>query len=253
MTFLHTFKTYIQTTILMGYVFNFFVSLCVCKFFDDRYFTKRDEKGNKVRGHGEMELTPSPVLASVKRTLRYHIGTLAVASFIIAVIQFIRACFHYFERMQGDKKTKLQKIISKVIGCCLYCLECCLDKISRNSLIFTAIYGDAFCPACCGSFALVWKNLLRVAAISFFSTIVTFLGKVCVPLLTAGFCGLLLMNVEPYKNETNSVIWPVAVMYCCFYFLNVFICLYFLNFVCFFLVRSVCEKHIEKIRFFVCE
>ena len=59
------------------------------------YFTPRDAKGFKVRGTGEGQLSYFPVLAAVYRTVRFHLGTIALAALIIAVIEFIRILVKY--------------------------------------------------------------------------------------------------------------------------------------------------------------
>lgn len=53
-----------------------------------------------------------------------------------------------------------------------------MDKVSKNAFIFCAVYGDAFCPSAAASFTLVWRNLVRVAAVSMVGSVIVFLGKV---------------------------------------------------------------------------
>jgi choline transporter-like protein 2/4/5 len=180
----------------------------------DWYFTERDETGKKIRGDGEGQLSKSPVSSSCFRTTRYHLGTIIYAALIIAIIQFARSCVRYLERAcnGGKEPNRIQKLLFKLVNCLLWCLECCLDKVSRNALVFTAIYGDAFCPAVCGSFALVWANLMRLAVINLFSMLVTALGKVFVPLMTVGICGAILVMVEPFKTDISSPVWPLLVI-----------------------------------------
>jgi len=182
----------------------------------DWYFTERDEDGDKIRGDGDMELSARPVLNSCCRTCRYHLGTVFFAALIIAIIQFVRWCVRYLERMMnasGKEPNKVQKLLFRLVDCLLWCLECCLDKVSRNALIWVGVYGDAFCPSVCGSFKLMWANLVRVAVITFFSTIVTMLGKIMIPLATTGVCAVLLLNAEPFKSELSSPIYPLVVIF----------------------------------------
>ena len=54
------------------------------------------------------------VLQSLWRLVRYHLGTVAFGSFIIALIQFIRMIMHYIE-----KKLKKNGGDNKVIEMCL--------------------------------------------------------------------------------------------------------------------------------------
>lgn len=175
------------------------------------YFTPRDEETNK-----KINLPKTIVFNSCFRTIRYHFGTIIYAALIIAIIQFIRVCVRYIERQlnAGQKEpNKLQKLLFRILDCALWCLECCLDKISKNALIWTSIYGDPFCPSVCGSFKLIWSNLFRVAVITFFSGIITFLGKIMIPLITTAICALLLINLNQFKFELSSLILPLIIIF----------------------------------------
>ena len=92
--------------------------------------------GRKVRGPKDDELTMSPVCDAAKRTCRYHMGTVAVTSLIIAIIQMIRLAVTYLEKTtQGDPPNPLQKCVFCLLKCCLWWLECCLDKLNKDSLV----------------------------------------------------------------------------------------------------------------------
>eukprot|EP01084_Bolivina_argentea_P003628 6820_1 len=217
-----------DTTIQNQFAPHFFLLLWVVQIFiyftftvisgsvADWYFTKRDENGNKFRGNDDGELSNRAVCNSCCRTSRYHFGTIIYAALIIAIIQFIRWCIRYVERTlnsSGKEPNKLQKLLFRLVDCLLWCLECCLDKISRNALIWTSIYGDAFCPSVCGSFKLIWSNLMRVAVITFFATIVTTLGKIMIPLITTSICAAILLFMSPYNQEISSPILPLIIIF----------------------------------------
>jgi len=182
----------------------------------DWYFTPMNQDGSKKRGDGANgdgvgELAGSPVWDSVKRTCRFHLGTIAFGAFLIAIIEFIRTVFHYIEEKTKAQTNQLQKAIMCLISCCLRCLECCMDKINKNSFVWTAIYGDSFVPACCSSFALIWSNLARVAAISMVGDYLLLLGRFIVALLTAGAMGLAVEHT--YGNKISSLVMPCVVIF----------------------------------------
>lgn len=196
----------------MFWVLNFiiyFLYLTIAGAVADWYFTRRDADGNKIRGNEPTELTKAPLTAALCRTARYHLGTIAFASLIIAAIQTLRAFVAYMEKTMGEKKTKLQKIMFKILHCCLWCAEKCMDKISRNALIFTAIYGHALCPAAFSSFKLIWRNLARTAAISMVSGFIGMLGKLCIVLFTCAICVLLLSEA----TDVNFIFTPIVVIF----------------------------------------
>jgi hypothetical protein len=120
----------------------------------------------------------------------------------------------YIEHHTKDKNdNELQKIIFTAIHCCLKCVECCLDKINKNSYIWVAIWGDSFLIGACSSFALIWRNLARVAALSMVSHFLFVLGKVMVALLVIAVVHYQIENVEPYVSEVYSPVLPLIVAF----------------------------------------
>jgi len=171
------------------------------------YFTPRDQAKNKM-------LSSKPVMDSVYRAFRFHLGTIAFGSLIIATIQFIRAVVKYIEEKTAPKHGPpnfLQKAIFCLIRCCLYCVQCCMDKISRNAFVWTAIWGDPFAEAACSSFALIWANLGRVAAVSLVGEYIIFVGKMLVAIITTGIGGIAVYKA--YGKTSNSLTLPMVVIF----------------------------------------
>lgn len=188
----------------------------------DWYFTARDENGNKKRGNSadidKDGLSYFPIIEAVGRTLRYHVGTVAVTAFIIATIQFIRAVVLYVEKTTSSQPpNKIQKAVFCLIHCCLRCVECCMDKINKNALIWTAIYGDNFCKSACSSFELIWRNLARVAAINMVSGAVLALCKVSIAVMTATGALMYMRNDANLVEAMSSPILPTVLIFFCAY------------------------------------
>jgi choline transporter-like protein 2/4/5 len=81
-----------------------------------------------------------PVLKAMRNTVIFHLGSIALGAFIIAVIQFIRLVLEYV-----DKKTRnlqQQNKIAQWLMCIVRCLTWCLEKIvafiNRNAFILVA-------------------------------------------------------------------------------------------------------------------
>lgn len=158
-------------------------------------------------------VTRWPVASSLKRTLRFHLGTVAFGALIIAIINFIRAWVKYIEEKTKNKNNTIQKVFFCMIQCFLKCLHCCADKISKNSFIWTAIWGDNFMSGAVGSFCLIWNNLARVAAINVVSAYLLFLGKVLVALGTTGISAIILVYGSEYKDDISSPILPLLIIF----------------------------------------
>lgn len=183
------------------------------------YFTPRDKDENKLVG-GADGLEKYPILQSCLRTLKYHIGTIALCAMIIAIIQTLRAAVRYIEwRLKGSGKASMVAIaLLRMLQCCLKCAECCMDKINKNALVWMAIYGNNMCVSTCSSFALIWRNLWRFAAINTVSAILLAIGKLSVALSAMCICGIVLAYVAPWKNEIFSPAVPALLIFVLAYF-----------------------------------
>ena len=67
-------------------------------------------------------------LKSLKRVVRYHIGSMAFGALVVALVQFVRAVLAYVDKQtkQWQNKSKALQIGFKVVHCCLYCFEKCI-------------------------------------------------------------------------------------------------------------------------------
>ena len=115
---------------------------------------------------------------------RYHLGTAAFGSLIIAIIQTIRAIIAYMQKHAKETKNKLMQYLLCILQCCMWCLEKCMKFINKNAYIQTAIYGYSFCKSARCAFFLILRNILRVAAVNMVADFVLFMGKVCKYLFT---------------------------------------------------------------------
>ena len=119
------------------------------------------------------------------RLVRYHLGTAAFGSFIIALIQLVRIILAYIEHLVKKYEVRiksknystelnLQKkgfgtagkvalVILKAVLACLQCILACFERfmkfINVNAYIETAIYGYNFCRAAMKAFKLLVRNV----------------------------------------------------------------------------------------------
>merc|ERR1712072_334164 len=166
----------------------------------------------------EMQKEPikKPLLKSFKRALKYHLGSIAFGSLIIAIIKFIRAVVAYVQAKcnkaagKAGAIGKLVKVVLCAIQCCIWCMEKCMKFINRNAYILIAIHGISFCTAAKRAFFLILRNIARIGAVALLSTIFLFLGKmfICAVPTTAG-AFLLVMNKDT-KVEAPAV--PLALI-----------------------------------------
>ena len=85
-----------------------------------------------------------------------------------------------------------------------------MDKINKNALVWTAIWGDSFGTASCSSFKLLWGNMGRTGAMSVVSFFLMFLGKVLIATATTGFAAIFMHFKYP---DISSPVLPMVVVF----------------------------------------
>jgi hypothetical protein len=85
-----------------------------------------------------------PVWDSFKRAFTTSFGSAAVAGFIIAVIELLRA----IAKPKGKKDEGCGDVLRCLALCILACLESCVRWICRYALIYCAVFGVPFSEGC---------------------------------------------------------------------------------------------------------
>lgn len=158
-----------------------------------------------------------PVTMSFGRTLRYHIGTLAFGSLIIAIVRMIRVILEYID-YQVKKRTdsKIVQCIMCCCRCCLWCLEKFLKFINRNAYVYCAIYGKNFCVSAKNAFSLIMRNIARVVVLDKVTDFLLFIGKMVV----VGIIGIAsffifsgeVKALKGHLPEMNYYLTPVIII-----------------------------------------
>ncbi|TKS65011.1 Choline transporter-like protein 1 [Collichthys lucidus] len=131
-------------------------------------------------------LPVTPILSSVLRLVRYHLGTVAKGSFIITLVKIPRLILMYIHNQLKGK----------------------------NAYAATAINSTSFCTSARDAFVILVENALRVATINAVGDFVLFLGKILIVTSTA-FAGVLLLN---YQRDYAEWLLPLIIV-CLFSFL----------------------------------
>uniref|UniRef100_A0AAQ6AF74 Choline transporter-like protein n=1 Tax=Amphiprion ocellaris TaxID=80972 RepID=A0AAQ6AF74_AMPOC len=102
------------------------------------------------------DIPACPLYSSFSRAIRYHTGSLAFGSLILAVVQMVRILSQNFN------------------------LYFKLHFINRNAYIMIAIYGKNFCTSSKDAFFLLMRNVVRVAVLDKVTDFLLFLGKLLI-------------------------------------------------------------------------
>ncbi|CAJ1059304.1 choline transporter-like protein 1 isoform X3 [Xyrichtys novacula] len=146
-------------------------------------------------------LPVTPILSSVLRLVRYHLGTVAKGSFIITLVKIPRLILMYIHNQLKGKENACARCLLKTCIC-------------YPAYAATAINSTSFCTSARDAFVILVENALRVATINAIGDFVLFLGKILIVTSTA-FAGVLLLN---YQRDYAEWLLPLIIV-CLFSFL----------------------------------
>lgn len=146
------------------------------------------------------------VIRSTGVFVRYHIGTVAFGSLILAIVQMMRSILLYIKLRLKNKSAFPVKIALCCCSCCMLCLSKCIKFVDKHAYIHSALNGTPFCSSAMRAFGLILRNLGRVATISVLSNLVVFVGKVSV---TMSSCCIAYYYMKRYmEDELNGFVVP---------------------------------------------
>lgn len=192
-------------------LYMFFGILWICQFLKAKtqfitmvsastYYFNSDKE---TEGHADLDL-------AVQFTYKFHIGSLAFGSFIIALVEFIKWCFlvvaEYAATASGENK--MVKVIIRVAECYITCLEKVCDYINKSAYCYMAVSGDGFCKSAWNGFLLNMKHAMKFAFANFLAQGFILLGKLGIVAINLVFL-YLIMKVRGDIEEVGPYGWMV--------------------------------------------
>ncbi|XP_070177370.1 choline transporter-like protein 2 isoform X2 [Littorina saxatilis] len=172
-----------------------------------------------------------PILSSFYRCFRYHLGSLAFGSLLIAIVQIIRVALEYLDAKLKGSENPAAKFFLKCLKCCFWCLEKFIRFITKNAYIMVAIYGKNFCVSAKNAFSLILRNVVRVAVVDQVTDFVLFLSRlVIIGLVGTGtyfFFDGKIPYLQNYTPSINFYLVPIIIVIVgCYLITSVFFSVY---------------------------
>lgn len=139
---------------------------------------------------------PGAVCTGMWWVFRYHLGTIAFGSFIIAIIQLVRIIMAKIQAQIEQTQNDAAKWMGRCISCYLQYLERVVTYINKNAYIVCCIKSSNFCSSCYTAIDLLIGNLADVCAANFLADAVFIFCKLLVTGGTVVLSWLLLRNTE---------------------------------------------------------
>eukprot|EP00828_Plagiopyla_frontata_P032760 TRINITY_DN4262_c0_g2_i4.p1 TRINITY_DN4262_c0_g2~~TRINITY_DN4262_c0_g2_i4.p1 ORF type:complete len:280 (+),score=21.48 TRINITY_DN4262_c0_g2_i4:77-916(+) len=163
---------------------------------------------------------------SFYRAFRYHLGSLAFGSFILALVQAIRLLLVYIQEQAektGITDNKFIKFLLYCAQCCVACLERFIEFINRNAYIQIALQGKSFCNAARDGFMLLMQNPARMLITQGIGTFFIFIGKIFIASFTTLIGYLIITKVDSIQESVYSPMIPTILIFILSYIIG---CLY---------------------------
>lgn len=157
-----------------------------------------------------------PLLSSIGRAFRYHLGSLAFGSLLIAIVQIIRVFLEYLDSKLKGTENPAAKFFLKCLKCCFWCLEKFLKFLTKNAYIMIAVYGKNFCISAKNAFSLILRNVIRLAVVDKVTDFVLFLSQlVIMGLVGTGsyfFFDGRIPYLADYSPNLNFYLVPIVIV-----------------------------------------
>ena len=142
------------------------------------------------------------VAKALALTLRFHLGTAALGSLIIAVIQMLRiavACLENRLRTASKNSDGVRCIVC-CAQCCLACFEAIVKFINKNAYIVQAMTGEPFVDAAKHALSLLMHNIASVGAVTVISEYVMMFSNIIITGISLGIGYLILAAQADFSS-----------------------------------------------------
>lgn len=150
------------------------------------------------------------VKTAIWKLIRYHLGSVAFGSLIIAIIQMIRAVLAYIQKKTKGTQSTWVKWLMRCLACCMWCFEKFMQFVNKNAYIEISIFGVNFCSGAKKAFGTLLANVLRVAALNIIGSFVLFMIK----LLVMSIVGVITIKLFWADSTDNQTFFGIVVLLC---------------------------------------
>lgn len=150
-----------------------------------------------------------PILRSLYRAFRYHLGSIAIGSLLITIVEVIRIMLYQLQRQVAKSKIPALQYLVAAAQCCMKCVEVILKFVNRNAYIYIAIKGKSFFYSAGAATALLLRNAAKLVAVNFVADFCLFLSKLVVAGILSFASYAFLLRYPTYFNVQNLFV-PVC-------------------------------------------
>lgn len=170
---------------------------------------------NQLPNGETAEAGQKPVRRAYWWAFRYHTGSIAFGSLILAIVWAIRIMFEYvYHQINNTEMVSQNKFVQiglKFVRCCLDCFERTVRFINKQAFIQIGLSGKHFCAAAKDGFLLLIAHPIEFGLLSGLANLFMILGNLLITLGTCLIAFAIIRNVESIEQNISSPFWPLLV------------------------------------------
>ena len=167
----------------------------------------------------------NPLWSSVYRAFRYHLGTAAFGSLILALISTVKWFCVYTARMLKSQKNKIGATIASCLACLVACIEKCISFLNKHAYVQVALTGKGFCTSAKNAFMLLLRNAGRVAVLGSTGVLVHLVLKLV--MVGSTVVGGYYLLIFWHEDDIYSVVGPLILYFLIGYVVANLVCTVF--------------------------
>ncbi|XP_074601588.1 choline transporter-like protein 1 isoform X2 [Brevipalpus obovatus] len=159
-----------------------------------------------------------PLIRSIVELVRYHLGSVALGSLLVAGMKALRLLLKKIEAIFSGNRTKEScSHFGKIFYLCFCIFEKFITYLNKNAYIVMAIHGKSFSTSAKRAFSILSANTLRIAAINSVGDFLLLLGKLLIVTCTA----IIGMELIRDKVDKLNYSWsPIIIAIIFAYFIS---------------------------------
>lgn len=155
----------------------------------------------------------SEVCYGYSLAFKYHMGSLASGSLILAIIWVIRRVFEYIgKKMEaasgGNPFTKC------LVGCCNCCLACFqkfVQYLNQQAYVYMAISGESYCSSALNAFLLMTKYAVTFGMVNTLADVFVFICKWAIAIGTSAIAfPMMKTDLVPKGSSIQNEYCPAG-------------------------------------------
>lgn len=136
------------------------------------YYTPKDPQTH----FKDVPATTFPMLQGIKYGIMYHLGSLALGAFIIAVCRFVQMILSYLAKQAKEEGNKVFEMIAKCLICIIECFKRTMEFLNKNAYMDIAVNSNNFCAAAWNAFTTIVTNGGRYAFLNGACEVIKYMG-----------------------------------------------------------------------------